>query len=511
MLKLAVNEPSVPGAGGPRNRQAGKPAPQSQTKPRCNVNMKKSLLSLTLAATALLLGGCLPEEFVWWSPDGQTAAVRTTEGLRLTGANGRLSAVVLPGEIQSAAWLPDGSGLVVSRSVKQTNWAAAEKMIPPEEAVATRRLARAMPDLLKAGLTASGGSWEKVNDEFLKPLGLTDLQILEPAWFCALELHREQVRAVLASFTNAPELEAQVLSSGTNGLSVYEIGVVSLRGGQPTGEPRVLLRSVRPLLDPVVSSYHSVLAFRTGGGALKAMTLDGQSPLAVADEDVVAQAWSADGRALIHVVMKSGEKVGEIRFRKVVSSGGELWPGVPPAETLALAAFAANAAPRLRVLPDGRLLFASVPITLPARAASLQPGAQFFLFDPTQPGAAAVAVAIKEGSLPDDLRAFSVSPDGRWVAVVEGGTDVVAVLELATGKVKVISPPHDGWKSGLIPAWRNARELSFAALPTSIAVRPELILWQPEAPTQVLSQAWPDKVVEPWLEAPRGRGDRPAR
>ncbi|MBI4328035.1 MAG: hypothetical protein HY674_22620, partial [Chloroflexi bacterium] len=134
--------------------------------------MKKTILSLTTAATALLLGGCLPDEFIWWSPDSQTAAVRATDGLRLAGANGRLSAVILPGEIQSAAWLPDGSSLVVSRSWAVKDWAAAEKLIPPEEAAVTAQMARAMPDLLKAALTASGGSWDKLEERFFQPLGL---------------------------------------------------------------------------------------------------------------------------------------------------------------------------------------------------------------------------------------------------------------------------------------------------------------------------------------------------
>ena len=141
--------------------------------------MKKHILPLVIAAAALLLGGCLPEEFIWWSPDGQTAAVRTSDGLRLTGTNGQLSAVILPGEIQSASWLPDGSGLIVSRSFELTNWAAAEKMIPRGEAAATMQMARAIPDLLKAGLTASGGSWDNLEEKFLKPLGMTESQVLE--------------------------------------------------------------------------------------------------------------------------------------------------------------------------------------------------------------------------------------------------------------------------------------------------------------------------------------------
>ncbi len=473
--------------------------------------MKKHLRSLAVAATALLLAGCLPEEFIWWSPDGQTAAVRTPDGLRLAGTNGQLSAVILPGEIQSAAWLRDGSGLLVSRSFKLTSWAAVEQLIPSEEAAATMQMARAIPDLLKAGLTASGGSLDNLNDQFLKPLGMTESPALEPALACALSLHRERIRAVVAGFTNAAALEAELLSSETNGISVYEISILSMRNGHPAGEPRSLIRSLRPLLDPVLSPSQPILAFRTGDGALKAMALDGKLSLVVAAEDVPCAAWSADGRTLIHVVMGKSGQVGEIRSRTVVSGRGELLADASQAETLAMAAFIAGTSPRLSVLPDGRLLFASVPITLPTQAASIHLGAQFFLLDLAKRDGAPVAVAIKKGSLPDDLSAFAASPDGRFVAVVEGGTDVAAVLELATGKVTIISPSHAGWKSRMIPAWKNPRELTFAGVPAATAARPELILWQADTPERVLSKDWPDQVVKPWLEAQSTGGDQPAR
>ncbi|MCZ7641160.1 MAG: hypothetical protein M5U12_36995 [Verrucomicrobia bacterium] len=105
---------------------------------------------------------------------------------------------------------------------------------------------------------------------------------------------------------------------------------------------------------------------------------------------------------------------------------------------------------------------------------------------------------------------FAPSPDGQRVAVVEAGTDAVAVLELATGKVSLLSPAHEGWKSRLIPAWRNPHELSFAALPSATATRPELMLWRVDAPRRVLSEGWPGDVVKPWLEGPGTKAESPA-
>jgi hypothetical protein len=472
--------------------------------------MRTFLRSLPPAALALLWCGCLPEESVWWSPDGQTAAVRTSEGLRLAGPDGRLSPVLLSGAIQFAHWSPDGSGLVVSRSLERTNWAAVEALIPAEEAAATRTMARAMPDLLRAGLTVADGTWNDLEERFLKPLGLGTSAALSSAWLCALDLHRQALLEVVRGFTNRAALEAELFAPDASRMAVHEILWVSRRDGRWGDEPRTLVRSLGPLLDPVLAPRHPVLAFRTGAGALKVLPLGAGSPVTVADEAVVTAVWSADGRSLIHVVMEESETVGEIRSRPVLDERGELLTTTPPTETLALAAFGAGASPRLAALPDGRLLFASVPVTLPARAGSIHPGARFFLLDPAAPEASLVAVPIREGSLPDDLSVFALSPDGQRVAMVEAGTDAVAVLELETGKVSILSPAHEGWKSRLIPAWRSPQELSFAALPSPTAPRPELMLWRADSPRNRFSDGWPDNVVQPWLEGPGASSETPA-
>ncbi len=456
-----------------------------------------------ISGLALLLSGCLPEEFLWWSPDGRVAAIRTPEGLRLSDANGHLSEVVLTGEIQRAAWSPDGASLVVCRSLKLTNWSTVEALVPREERDEVLRLARAFPNLVKAGLIASGGSLEGIDEKLLKPLGIKETDVLEPTMHCALSLHGEEIRDVLATFTNAAALESGLLSFQAEGITVHEICILRISGNELAGEPQPLVHSLRELQDPAVSPGFSFVAYRAGKEALKVLSLDGKASRTVAEEKVASAAWSGDGRSLFYVVMAESDMLGEICTQRVLKENGELLEAAAAAktETLALGVFTGGASPRLAVLPDGRLLFASMAMTVPARADSVPANAQFFLLDPSRSNAAPVALAIREGSLPADLSTFAVNPNGHFVAVAESGTDAVAVLELATGKVQIISPAHPGWKCRIVPTWRNARELTFAALPSSSATRPELQLWQGGS-TRTLSKAWPDAVVKPWLEAP---------
>jgi hypothetical protein len=448
---------------------------------------------------AILATGCRPDEAIWWSPDGRVAAVRTSEGLRFTDAEGHLSGVVLEGEVQSADWMPDSSALVVSRSYKVSDWAAAEKLLPTAEAQAARELARSLPDLLKAALAGTRGSLDHIEDEFFKPLGLTVVgDQLEPMFRISMALYRDEIMKAVSGLPNTKELERE-LTGETNGISIHEISLLTIQDGKVAGGPRAVVRSLRALLNPLISPKHSLFAFRTSDGALKVTALDGTNTFVVSDENTQSAVWTSDGQRLVHVVMPSSDKLGEIRSRTVATANGELLKGdaAPGPETLAMAAFDLSGGARLRRLPDGRILFASMPVTLPAGVDGIYTQMRFFMLDLTRTNAALSPISVTEGSLPADLSAFSVSPNGQRIAVVEAETDAVAVLELATGKVEVISPSRQK-KSRLIPAWRNNQELTFAALGSDPS-RPELYSWKAGNKPQVISKEWPADVLKEWL------------
>jgi hypothetical protein len=126
--------------------------------------------------------------------------------------------------------------------------------------------------------------------------------------------------------------------------------------------------------------------------------------------------------------------------------------------------------------------------------------ARFYLIDPSLgTNAAPVAIPSATGALPQDLAAFAPSPDGKRIAIVESGSDVVAVLDAATGALEVVSPNH-GAKSRTLPAWRGSDELYFAALPQPGATRPEISHWRRGSTPQVFSSAWPSEVVTGLVE-----------
>ena len=162
--------------------------------------------------------------------------------------------------------------------------------------------------------------------------------------------------------------------------------------------------------------------------------------------------------------------------------------------TLAMAVLPAHQT--LQALPDGRILFASQPITLPVAGAGPELAPQFYLV--AADGRSVQAIPTVPGDLPTDLNFFVASPDGRHIAVVEEGTDAVALVEVNTGKTTLISQPHPGWRCETVPAWKSATELTFASLDEKTKV-PAMMLWTASGGVRNLSTSWQPQATSDWL------------
>jgi hypothetical protein len=441
--------------------------------------MKLQILSaLTLA---LMIGCNEVEDRLAWSPDGKQAALRVEDRLYLMDANGKLSDVIAS-NVTGAAWLPDGRGLVLTRSLTVLRWADAEELLPAEEISAVQSLAKGLLALGVRGL-----------DQFeLKRPELASAAILYLGDTQSNALHE-----AVQKDTNPAKLEADLSNMRTT--QVAEVSVFLLAGK----EPRVIQRSLTVLSQALPSPAARLVAFQADG-KLAVAPLDGSTNRVTVTEKLLgAYGWTADGKAVVYANRLSDKDNTEITIagithRVVVGPNGELMAG----QSLPLGMNASTFTPRVKCLPDGRALFSGQPMQLPSPAL-VQPPSRFYLIDPAQgTNAAPVAIPSEAGSLPQDLAAFAPSPDGRTIAIVERGSDAVAVLDVKSGAVEVISPKR-GWNSKVLPAWRGPDELYFAALPAASTNRPELFRWRRGGAPVAISTNWPEAIVNTLLEKPR--------
>ena len=463
--------------------------------------MKKlSLRNCQCALAVLLLTlGCNEiEERMAWSPDGTRAFLRSGNELRLIDTNGNISPVVVS-NVESAAWLPDSKGLVLLRQLTVANWSEAVQLLPSNEIATVTSLARGIPDLLKGALAAADGDAEAMDKKFFEPLGSDHAsKYISPALRYLLDTQPAALREAVAGCKNAGKLENDLSNLSTT--TVAEISIFNIHLNQRSEVFHVIEHTIASLEQPRPSPSMPVVAF-VRDDVLTVAPLDGSTNrVRIAEKVQGVYDWTPDGKSLVYAVPLADKwqpdlNLARIERRTVIDAAGAMIETNP----LPLALIVAGFKPRVKSLPDGHLLFASLAHQFPTPAGAPQQS-RLYAIDPSL-GTNAVPVALPSapGALPQDLAAFVPSPDGKQIAVVESGSDVVAVLDVATGALEVVSPNH-GAKSRMLPAWRGNDELYFAAWPQPDSIRPELFRWRRGSAPQILSSTWRDAVVTNLLE-----------
>jgi hypothetical protein len=466
-----------------------------------NLLRQTGLLILALAFT-----GCEPKERAEWSPDGTRAAVLAEQRLHFADAQGDISFALAdrdegPGRflVDAFDWLPDSSGLVVHRVRIAPNWEELAPLLPEADSDRVEALAARVPTLLEAAAALHGDADRA--EQLLGKLAPGESLALSNALRLALAKDAASVRSALADTPKALS-SVEAGEAEMRAFVLHEIAVLRPDSGAPA---EILSRGLRGIASLKVSPRHPVVAcaFETGEASrydLIALPLDPGPGVAVASGISRAYDWTPDGRSLVFLSSISQGNGGlvEIERRRILDDEGQLGDSLPGSEDDGGLAFAVVAfSPRLAVLPNGDILFASHPAPLPAAAGEI--GENPRLYRLPAAGGSPIAIPAAEGALPMDLGYFAPSPDGRRLLVVESGTDAVALFDLESGKSELVSKPNTGWKTRAMPSWRNAEQFTFAAAdPESKRVR--WMLWR-EGKTTELSAGWPDTITKGWMES----------
>ncbi|MEZ0389108.1 MAG: hypothetical protein ACAI34_18680 [Verrucomicrobium sp.] len=467
----------------------------------------KTLFQFFGLMLTLVLTSCLPYERFWWSPDGSQAVVKTSEGLHLVKPGQPLGAPFQAGMAEgfptSASWLADGSGFVIVQGRRVKTWAEARTLLPETEVAEVERLSRGVPGLVES-MVAMAGKAESASDVMSRSPLAQEKGMGVAALYCAYERDKASFEAALLKIDAGAEILSDIPKD--LGYEVYEIKLV--KPGVAVGE-RAIVRSLRPLLSARVSPKFDHVAYlrflekqEVSGVEVCAFSRESGAatvaPVEIAGGVGGSYGWTPDGQSLVVTRPFSGkdELVQRIQSLRLLDEKGALIPQEDRVIVdLALSVMPTQA--RLEVLPDGRILFAALPATLPV--AGTGPDLEPILYTVQGNGENLRPVPAAPGALPVDLSWFVASPDGKRVAVVESGTDVVAVLELETGKTEVISLAHDLWRCRTLPSWKSNTELTFAALDKS-GTHPQWMIWSVDGKTRVLSEGWADAAMGEWLE-----------
>jgi hypothetical protein len=476
--------------------------------------MKLSIRGLLLLPAVLLLSACLPEERIWWSPQGDRALVSIADALHLVTADGELGEPLLGGPqlqhslVKSVTWLPDGSGFVCQRQRTCKTWAETRALIPEGEASTVEQLAPAALPLLQAAASLTGHA--KTIDDVFSALPLRDSKQFAAAVLLAYEKDPAALEELLMKLPEGKQTIDGLRGEDT-GFEVSELCLIKLENGKAVEAKSWNQSLLRPSLIPKVSPKHDVVACitldeATDTATLEVLPLEGGPGLVVSQHASGAFDWMPDGRTLVFMAPlgQKEEKVQSIHRVTVVDEHGALLKpnsadtgaeGMQDPVTLATGIMLNR--PVVQALPDGRVLFASQPATLPIAGAVAELNPHLYVI--SADGKIVQVVPTSPGDLPTDLGYFVASPDGKLVAVVESETDAVAVVELASGKTRIVSPPHPNWQCETLPAWKSATELTFAALHGASA-EPKWMSWSEADGVRCISGQWPAAATESWLK-----------
>ena len=456
-----------------------------------------------LGFVSLVFAACEPKEHALWAPDGSRAAILTDHRLALVGADGKFSAPWSDQDgdggrlwVEGFAWLGDSSGLIVHRVRVSKNWEDLAPLLGEADRQRIESLVAHMPSLLASAVALHGDA--ESTAKLFEYLAAGEELALSNALFLSLDREPEAIRSALAG---APRALANLDSSRPDrAFALHELALV--KPGE-AGSGKILLRDLTNTAQIRTSPRHPYLARSVDTGKeglhrLELISLDDGKALMVADEVCRSFEWTPDGRSLVFlkpVTKGDGGLVG-IERREVIQEGGGVFDPLMSGASADLAYAIVPFAPRLSVLPDGSVLFASHAVTFPADPEDTPEEPRLYRV-PGEGGAPAM-VPTEPGALPMDLGYFVASPDGKRIAVVESGTDAVALIDLASGKSELIANPRPGWKTRLLPSWKNADEFTFASGdPESKRVR--WMLWKDGKSTD-LSASWPERTASEWME-----------
>lgn len=459
-----------------------------------------------LFAALILVGltACEPKERALWSPDGRSAAVLIGHQLHFTDETGRFTGSLEtndgdPGSllVEKMAWSADGRALVIHRVRLAPTWEDLRPLLPVAESDRVEALAAKMPDLLRAAAVLHGD--EERADQLVAKIAGTEHEAILNALRLALVRDRGAVESAL---TDAPKARSSLAASSdeATGFFIHELALVQVDGDGARWGTGAIARGLRGPVTLELSPVFPVAAvsFARGGERvhdLEVIALDGSARETVTTGTSAAFAWMPDGRRLVSLAPLAGGDGPLMRLlsREVLDESGAVAVGKGRELAIAVVPFA----PRLVVVPDGGILFASQPGSLPMPTG--EAGRPRLYLIPGD-GGGIREIPTGEGGLPMDLGYFVLSPDGHRLAVVESGTDAVAVIDLASGASELVSAPHSGWKCRTLPSWKSAEELSFASLDPATG-ETRWVLWKSggEEPFD-LSSDWPSGATAGWLE-----------
>jgi hypothetical protein len=465
----------------------------------------RQFLAAACGGLLLLCAGCDPKDWICWAPDGQHAFVRGADGTWLVDSSG----TILGKATDARAWLPDSRRVIAIRAVKPNNWDEYAALLGPERSEKAIRAAAQLLEMIKN----YQGDWSKFGEsEPYKRWESAEIgKTYNGSWLLqsATLYLRQTSPQVLAPILKAASIQEKDLIP-----NVYEIVIRNVLSSDPPAE-QLLARFPDEILWVCASPGGHAVAFTVEEPQRPALYVippaaDGRAVLV--DAGVTEADWSTDGQNLAYAkttvpysLLQESMQLGTITHRRVCGSDGQVLTAFEPAKDLAGVILGRNST-RVACLPDGRILFAAAPISLPAVTSDTPSHLTLYAIRTgATPTLESVVHPEDVSRLPGRVDRFSLSPDKKKVAILDEKGQV-SVVSLDTGTLLPLQETtvysDTGKYTQLIPTWRNTNEVT-CVVPVGDASgstgRAEVVLATLNGQKTTISKSWPDAMIKALL------------
>jgi hypothetical protein len=466
------------------------------------MKLKQFLIGITIIT---MLGGCIPKRYEW-SPDGKWMTVLSDAGLMIADADGKLLPTIIK-EVGLATWLPDSKHVLACRKIEVSTWGELAPHLSVDQTKsidqAALRVRQAMASF--QFIPADNGKWDRF---------LTWLTDQEAAAGRDTAVYKEMAGAIGLYLRDHPDeafrqkvpapqwKDFESLTQSLFVVEVYTVDSSNLRLSQTLMTTTKQVREMR--VDPRGRAAIVVTASDADHSCeLNVVMADAtHSVLNVSTTASWYPDWSPDGREIIFArtidpQTSSRAALGSISRARVFDDSGNLMPKVAAIDDLAGAVYGEFT--RVRCLKDGRIIFASVAVNLPATDGDMPEHLQLFAINPGKlPTVTRLLPAKSLDDIGNAAQYFEVSPDETRVSIPDT-SGKVCVIELATGSVTEVqgkpiqsngADHHDQGSLITIPAWRTSDELTF--LSPGDSGHPAVTLWSiTKNEGRNISSTWP--------------------
>ncbi|HUN82061.1 MAG TPA: hypothetical protein VMV81_11205 [Phycisphaerae bacterium] len=457
--------------------------------------MKMYRYSVLLLVT--LAFGCIPDKRIVWSPDGKRAAVSTDHGLYIIDRDGRVLSPRLECGMSRCSWFADSKRLAMVYVQKVHDWNGLAPLFDQKQTAEIAAESRK----LRERILAYSGNWDQFEldpDKKSTP-GHDDAVLLY------LLSHDA---AGLAEKVGDPWKSVSQIEASLWKLQMFELGDDRLTPGtvlyqgldeifQPKVSPKgTIVAMVLP--DPNAHSDEPCLAVAaTSGGPLRI----------VASSVAMDFDWKNDGQSMALVRAHGHAKdkdqtlqLGSLTTIQVADETGMLLGQFAASTDRVGLIF--NPISGVRWLADGRILFSTAEVSLPATTRDMPQQWTIFVWDPRMPASVTRAIGRDfTEALEPSTPIFELSPDEKSV-LLPGVKGHVLRYDFAGGDTTKIQDTDDAdGKTRSLATWRGNDEICYVSPVTSKdgTKKPgEVKIWS-RGKSNSISDSWPAEMKDGWL------------